>query len=90
MGARDLARAILESGETRFSGHAYDRMEESELSEADVINTLRFGHVRNDGRSITFEKGSWRYTVQTGKMAAVVVFRSETVMVVVTCWRNEQ
>ena len=33
------------------------------------------------------ERGTWRYRVETQRMAAVVAFRAETHAVVVTAWR---
>ena len=86
--ARQLARRILEEGALRLSRHAQDRMEEYGMSELDVTNTIRGGHVKA-GRGITFENGSWRYTIETQRMAVVVAFRGEDALSVVTCWRVE-
>lgn len=58
------------------------------MSEQDVTNTIRGGHVK-DARGIAFENGSWRYTIETQRMAAVVAFASEETMVIVTAWRIE-
>lgn len=58
------------------------------MSEQDVTNTIRGGHVKED-KGITFENGSWRYTIETQRMAVVVAFPSEGVLAVVTAWRIE-
>jgi len=86
--ARQLARKSLEEGSTRFSRHARDRMDEHGMSELDVTNTIRGGHVREE-RGMTFENGSWRYTIETMRMAVVVAFASEKALVIVTVWRVE-
>jgi len=53
------------------------------LTEIDVRNTLKGGVVR-PGELV---HGTWRYRVETSRMAAVVAFESTTYAVVVTAWR---
>lgn len=84
--ARDLARAIWASGSVRFSRHARQRMADRNVSEQDIGNTILGGHCK-PGKGIGFEGGSWRYTLETARIAVVVAFRSETEMVIVSCWR---
>jgi hypothetical protein len=80
---KKLIVAILASGTLSFSKHAYEEMEKDNLTEVDVRNTLRSGIVRPG----ELEKGSWRYRVETSRMAAVITFRSQDYAVVVTAWR---
>ncbi len=54
------------------------------LIEADCVNVLRAGVAEPP----EFEKGSWRYRVNTNRICVVVAFRSETYLVVVTTWRK--
>ncbi len=53
------------------------------LAEVDVVNVLRGGVVEPG----EWENGSWRYRVWTSRIAVVLAFRSETMLVVVTAWR---
>lgn len=81
--ARKLIRAILKDGTVNFSKHGRDEMQKDQLVEIDVVNVLRGGAVE----PAEWEHGSWRYRVRTARMAVVIAFRSEAVMVVVTAWR---
>jgi DNA-binding IclR family transcriptional regulator len=71
------------AGILSFTKHAYEEMAKDDLTEIDVRNTLRGGMVRL-GELVS---GTWRYRVETNRMAAVVTFRSATHAVVVTAWR---
>lgn len=74
---------ILASGTVSFTGHAYEEMGKDNLTELDVRNTLR-GGVAQPGELIS---GTYRYRLATSRMAAVVAFRSDVWVVVVTAWR---
>ena len=37
-----------------------------------------------------YENGSWRYKVETDRMAVVICFRSKTQLVLVTAWRKKK
>ena len=63
-----------------FTKHASEEMGKDNLTEIDVRNTLRGGTVR-PGELV---RGTWRYRVETSRMAAVVTFRSATHALVVT------
>jgi hypothetical protein len=58
-------------------------MKKDNLVEIDVVNVLRGGVVQPG----EWEMGSWRYQVRTSRMVAVIAFRSESMLVVVTAWR---
>jgi len=73
----------LAGGLLAFSKHAQEEMVKDNLTEIDVRNTLRAG-TASPGE---LERGSYRYRLSTSRMAAVVAFRSETHVVVVTAWR---
>ena len=75
--------AILAGGILSFTRHAYEEMAKDDLTEVDVRNTLKGGTVR-PGELVS---GTWRYRVETRRMATVVTFRSATHAVVVTAWR---
>jgi hypothetical protein len=81
--SKALIRSILASGDVRFSGHARDEMAADGLTAVDCINVLRGGVVQEP----ELERGTWRYRITTQRIAVVVVFRSESVLVVVTSWR---
>jgi len=85
--AKRLILAILVGGTVAFSKHAELEMANDNLGpieKIDVINVLRGGVVEPG----ELEKGSWRYRVRTQRISVVVVFRTETALVVVTAWRN--
>jgi hypothetical protein len=79
-----LLVAILGEGILAFTRHAYEEMAKDDLTEVDVRNTLKGGAAR-PGELVS---GTWRYRVETNRMAAVVAFRSATHVVVVTAWRR--
>lgn len=78
-----LLVALLATGTLSFTKHAYEEMANDHLTEIDVRNTLKGGTARPD----ELLSGTWRYRVETSRMAAVVAFRSATHAVVVTAWR---
>lgn len=82
--ARNLIREIMVSGRFMYSTHAAEEMAADSLTTVDCQNTLRSGVVRPPD----FEGGSWRYRVETSRIAVVIVFRSSDRFVVVTAWRK--
>jgi hypothetical protein len=78
-----LLVSLLAAGTLAFTKHAYGEMAKDNLTEIDVRNTLKGGMAR-PGELVS---GTWRYRVETSRMAAVVTFRSATHAVVVTAWR---
>jgi hypothetical protein len=74
---------LLATGILAFTKHAYEEMAKDNLTEIDVRNTLRGGRVR-PGELVS---GTWRYRVETSRIAAVVTFRAAAHAVVVTAWR---
>jgi hypothetical protein len=81
--AKQAIRRILSAGLFTYSRHAMEEMLDDELTTVDCENILRRGVVRPPD----FEKGSWRYRVETSRMAVVITFRSSKELVVVTAWR---
>ena len=85
--ARKLIHHILKDGYVTYSRpHAIDRMKEREMDTSDCINILRGGKVREG----EYENGSWRYRVETPKMAVVVTFVAEDELMIVTAWREKR
>jgi hypothetical protein len=60
-------------------------MAQDKLTEVDVVNVLRGGHITEPAEEVN---GTWRYRVHTNLIWVVVAFRSETELVVVTVWRK--
>ena len=56
------------------------------MDTGDCINILRGGKVREG----EYENGSWRYRVETPKMAVVVTFIDEDELMIVTAWREKR
>lgn len=67
-----------------FSRHALEELGKDEMSTIDAVNVLRGGVVRPG----EYERGTWRYRVQTGRMTVVVAFKSKIELVVVTAWKG--
>ena len=63
-----LLVALLAGGTVSFTKHAYEEMARDNLTEIDVRNTLKGGTVRPG----ELTSGTWRYRVETSRMAAVV------------------
>jgi hypothetical protein len=84
--ARKLLSRLLREGAVAFSRHAQAEMEEDDLTEVDIVNTLHCGAVRQG----ELENGTWRYRVETERMCAVVAFLSPLEGVVVTAWRMRE
>ncbi|HEX3481609.1 MAG TPA: DUF4258 domain-containing protein [Kofleriaceae bacterium] len=78
-----LLVSLLAAGTLAFTKHAYEEIAKDNLTEIDVRNTLKGGMAR-PGELVS---GTWRYRVETSRMAAVVTFRSATHAIVVTAWR---
>lgn len=84
--ARRLIQEILRAGTFTYSKHAKDEMLADDLTTVDCANALRGGIVRPG----ELERGTWRYRVETNRIAVVIAFRSERELVVVTAWRRDQ
>ena len=85
-GAKQLIRSILQTGRFSYSRHCVMEMEKDDMTTVDCENILRAGVVQPPD----FEKGTWRYRVQTNRMAVVVAFRSSQELAVVTAWREKK
>ena len=83
--AKRLIRQILESGRFIYSGHAKKEILADNMTTVDCENVLRGGVVR----PAEYENGSWRYKVETDRMAVVICFRSKSELVLVTAWRKK-
>lgn len=68
-----------------FTNHSREKMKERNLKSGDILNVLKAGIIV---KVPEFEKGSWRYTVQTTKITVVFAFRTPNQVIVVTSWRN--
>jgi hypothetical protein len=83
--ARKRISRLLRGGRLTYSRHAREEMKKDELTEVDVTNVLRGGHLTEPAEN---EKGTWRYRVHTNIIWVVVAFREETELVIVTVWRK--
>jgi hypothetical protein len=79
-----LIRSIVADGSVSFSGHALEEMCKDDLTTPDILNILRSGVVEPP----EMERGAWRYRVRAPKAYAVIAFRSEYKMIVITAWRR--
>jgi len=83
--AKQLIRTILQTGRFTYARYAKEEMLQDDMTTVDCENILRAGVVRPPD----FEKGSWRYRVETSRMAVVIAFRSSAELVIVTAWREK-
>ncbi len=63
--ARKRISTILKSGQFTLSRHAREEMEKDDLTEVDVVNVLRGGHITEPAEEV---KGTWRYRVHTNTL----------------------
>lgn len=85
--ARKLIHQILKDGYVTYSRpHALERMVARQMDTSDCINILRGGKVREG----EYENGSWRYRIETPKMAVVVTFIGGDELMIVTAWREKK
>ena len=78
-------RRIIGNGIVTYSQpHAEEQMRKRRISTVDCVNVLR-GGVVGEGE---FENGEWRYRVSTPKMCVVIRFESESLLEVVSAWRE--
>lgn len=86
--ARRLAKLILQEGSTVFTRHARQEMENDDLLETDIVNTIGAGMITEPGE--LGHRGDWCYRVRTERITAVIMFRSGTELVVITAWRERR
>ena len=84
--ARDLIRQILDTGEVLYVPHYHDEAKKDAVLLADIEELLAHGLVEEP----EFENGEWRYRVRRFRLSAIVAFRSETMLAVITVWKNER
>jgi len=84
--AKKLILRIIGGGIVTYSQpHAEEQMRKRRISTVDCVNVLRGGVVREG----EYENGGWRYRVCTQKMCVVIRFESESLLEVVTAWRDQ-
>jgi len=81
-----LVRSIIAAGTVHFSPHAAERIAERSLVGSDVLNVLRAGQQKG----FEWKEGTCRYQIGTPHIVVVILFESETELVVVTVWRIER
>ena len=86
--AHRLARMILRTGSTVFTRHARKEMEDDDLLETDVVNTISGGLTTEPGK--LGHRGDWCYRIRTQRTTVVFMFRSLEELVVVTAWRERR
>ena len=85
--ARKLAKRILTHGSVVFTRHARDEMENDDLLETDIANTIGAGLITEPGE--LGHQGDWCYRIRTNRICVVFLFRSPVELVVVTVWREK-
>jgi hypothetical protein len=80
--ARKLIARLIGDERVRFSNHAYERMDEREISIQDAINVLESpsSFILGEGE---LENGSYRYQLCTNRFKLVVGFASDGSEIVV-------
>lgn len=82
--AKNLAkRAVLDGRLVYAQPHALQEMQNDQLIEADVENTLRAGFANEP----EWERGAWRYRIQTNRIAVIIQFLADGRVFVVTVFR---
>lgn len=80
--ARKLISRLVAAGKVRFVQHAYDRMEERNVSHQDALNVLETpdSFILGEGE---LERGSYRYRLCTNRLMLAVSFTTDGSYVVV-------
>ena len=84
--AKKMVAEIIATGTVVFGTHSLDEMRKDGLAVSDCHNLLRAGIFGE----AEWEKGEWRYRVQTPRMVFVFAFASETEIRIVTAWRKNR
>lgn len=82
--ARKLVREILEHGRVVYTKHAREEMEKDDLNEADIERALK-----GSCEPPEWEGKQWRYRFHSYTTYAVVTFRNEEIVVIITAWRAQ-
>lgn len=86
--ARKAIRECIRKGSVVFSSHAKKKMANRDITEPDIVNTLRCGRIVDAPELVTF---NWRYRIETERIAVIVTFEpfegeiEETI--VISAWR---
>ena len=81
--AQKVIRRIAKALACSFSRHAAEQLQKRNLTTVDCLNTLAAGVVR----PAEWENGTWRYRVESHRIAVVVAIESDAELRVVTAWR---
>ena len=87
--ARKLVTEITNRFPTniRYSAHALEELKKDNLTTSDVLNIIKSADAKII-KEPDFEKGSYRYRLETQRIVVVVSFDSPTSFVVITAWRK--
>jgi len=70
-----------------FSCHALEELKNDDLTTVDILNVVKSSDSRIL-REPDFEKGSYRYVLETRRMSVVIAFNGKNSFTVVTAWRK--
>jgi len=86
--AQRAIRECIKRGSVLFSKHARDEMDNRDLTEPDIVNTLRCGRINDEAELVNFH---WRYRIETERIAVIVTFEPDEgeidELIVITAWR---
>lgn len=86
--ARKLLSQILNQGTAHkisFSKHCREELKNDNLTTVDVLNVLKAGLIKTEPE---FEKGTYRYRVETERIVVVISFMQPDFIRCVTAWRK--
>jgi hypothetical protein len=87
--AKRLVQEILHEGTVSYTKHCEQELTNDAMDVQDTANVLRCGKIEREPEPA--EKfGSWRYQVETQRMAVVVEIHSKTSLRVITAWRKKK
>jgi hypothetical protein len=84
---RKVVRQQVASEQVFFTNHALEEMKNDGIVRGDIYHVLRAGQMKVQAE---FEKGSWRYRIETRTIAAIIAFDSDRKVFVVTAWRYQK
>jgi hypothetical protein len=87
--AKKIAQEILREGTFSFTSHCHVELKNDSMDTEDVVNVLRCGKVEREPEP-SQRFGSWRYQIETNRMAFVIEIHSRLALRVITAWRKKK
>ena len=86
--AKRIAQEILRDGTVSYTTHCESELRDDSMDTVDAANVIRCGKIEMEPE--LHKSGSWRYRVETQRMAVVIEIHAKMRLRVVTAWRKKK